>query len=62
MPSKAQRQNQYLSFLVKKKAKLQTRGRSTAGVEKEIAFMTGDKERPPFRTGRDADPRYKKRS
>ena len=33
---------------------------STAGLEKELAYCTGDAERPSFGTGREADPRLKK--
>tara|TARA_R110002020_G_scaffold50716_6_gene143190 strand:+ start:45609 stop:45755 length:147 start_codon:yes stop_codon:yes gene_type:complete len=35
-------------------------GKSTAGLEREIAFVTKDSERPAFKTGREADPRLKK--
>ncbi len=33
---------------------------STAGLEKELSYCTGDAERPKFATGRDADARLKK--
>ncbi len=60
MGSKAQRQNQYVRKLMMKINRHKNRGWNTEGLEKELAFCTGDKERGSFRTGREADPRLKK--
>ena len=60
MGSKAQRQNQHLRRLMSKADRFKKAGKSTAGLEREIAFVTKDSERPAFKTGREADPRLKK--
>jgi hypothetical protein len=62
MGSKVQRQNQYLRRLEMKRARHERRGLKTDGLDREIAFLTGDKERPKMKTGREADPRFKRRS
>mgnify|MGYP001252225709 CR=1 FL=1 len=58
--SKAQRQNQHVRKLMIKLNRHKSRGWNTDGLEKELAFCTGEKERPSFRTGREVDPRLKK--
>lgn len=62
MGSKVQRQNQYLRRLMMKRARHERRGLKTDGLDRQIAFMTGDKERPKMKTGREADPRFKRRT
>jgi len=39
--------------------RFKARGKSTAGLEKELGYMMGD-DRPTFKTGRDSDRRLKK--
>ena len=58
--TKAQRQNQHMRRLMMKINRHKARGWNVSGLEKELAFCTGDKERPSFATGREADPRLKK--
>ncbi len=58
--SKSQRQNQHMRRLMMKINRFKKREWSTAGLEKELAYCTGDAERPSFGTGREADPRLKK--
>ena len=60
MGSKAQRQNQHLRRLMMKKARHEKRGWNTDGLAREIAYVSGDKERPAHNTGRVADPRHKR--
>ena len=59
MGSKSQRQNQHMRRLNSKIRKFEKKGKSTAGLEKELAYMLGE-ERPSHKTGREADPRLKK--
>jgi len=59
MGSKTQRQNQHVRRLNKKIRQFEKAGKSTAGLEKELSYMLGE-ERPAYKTGRDADPRFKK--
>ncbi len=59
--SKAQRQNQHMKRLVAKIKRFERRGKSAEGLKKELAFILGDAERAEFKTGRDADPRFRKR-
>ena len=59
MGSKLQRQNQHVRRLNMKIKKFKSKGKDTAGLEKELGYMSGD-DRPEFKTGRDADPRLKK--
>ena len=61
MGSKLQRQNQHVKRLERKIRQFQSKEKSTEKLEKELAFMQGGN-RPEFRTGRDADPRIKKRT
>ena len=61
MGSKTQRQNQYVRRLEAKIKRFQKHGKNTDGLEKELGYCMGD-ERPVFKTGRDADPRYKKQT
>ena len=58
--TKAQRQNQHARRLMMKIARHNKRGWNVEGLEKELAYTVGDKERPAFSTGRDADARLKK--
>ena len=59
MGSKAQRQNQHTRRLASKIRKFEKKGKSTAGLEKELSYMLGE-ERPAFKTGREVDPRFKR--
>jgi hypothetical protein len=59
MGNKAQRQNQHTRRLASKIRKFEKKGKSIAGLEKELSYMLGEK-RPAFKTGREADPRLKK--
>jgi hypothetical protein len=58
--TKFQRQNQQQRLLMMKIARHTKRGWNVAGLEKELAFSLGDKKRPAFRTGRDADKRFQR--
>jgi hypothetical protein len=60
MGSKLERQNQHQRRLTMKIARHKKRGWNTDGLEKELAYSTGDKARSESATGRDSDPRYKK--
>lgn len=60
MGSKAQRQNQHIKRIEKKIKKKEKRGLPTDKLEQELEYLLGGAERPPFKTGRDADPRLKK--
>jgi hypothetical protein len=57
--SKSQRQNQHVQRLNKKIRKFTKKGKSIAGLEKELSYMLGE-DRPTFKTGREVDPRLKK--
>jgi len=59
--SKPQRQNQYARRLERKIKKFEKLGKNTDGLKKELGYMAGD-ERPQFRTGREADPKFKQRA
>ncbi len=59
MGSKSQRQNQYVRRLEAKIKRFKKHGKNTEGLEKELGYCMGDK-RPDFKTGREADPRFKK--
>ena len=61
MGSKSERQNQHLRRLMAKIRKFEKQGKSVEKLNKELAYVAGDAERPKFKTGRDADPRLKKR-
>ena len=54
MGSKAQRQSQYIDRLMKKIEKFKKKGRKIEGLEKELAYCTGDADRPTFKTGAEA--------
>jgi hypothetical protein len=41
--------------------KFEKAGRNTEGLQKELDYCMGETKRPPFKTGREADPRLKKR-
>ena len=60
MGSKAQRQNQHLRHLMMKKNRHDKRGWNTDGIAREIAYVSGEKERPAHSTGRVADERMKR--
>ena len=59
--SKAQRQNQYVRNLMAKIRKFKKQEKSVEKLEKELSYAIGDEKRPDFKTGRDADPRFRKR-
>ena len=61
MGSKAQRQNQHVRRLMSKIRKFEKCGKSTDGLQKELDFAMGENTRPKFKTGREADPRLKKK-
>ena len=60
MGTKAQRQNQHARRLMQKIRRFESRGWNTEGLKKELSYCMGEVDRPPFKTGRDADPRLKK--
>ena len=60
MGNKTERQNQYVRKLTAKIKKFKANGKSTERLEKELGYMKGE-DRPAFKSGREADPRYKKR-
>ena len=60
MGSKLQRQMQHIRFLEKKIRKFKLKGKSVAGLEKELYYSNGEEKRPEFKTGRVADPRLKR--
>jgi|TARA_R110002020_G_scaffold67820_9_gene177957 hypothetical protein len=60
--SKTQRQNKYMTKLMSKIRKFDKKGKSTAGLKRELAYLTGEIERPEFKTGAAADSRGKKYS
>jgi hypothetical protein len=60
MGSKVQRQNQHLRRLMMKKTRHEKRGWNTDGLTREIAYVSGEKERPAHNTGRVADERMKR--
>ena len=60
MGSKSQRQNQHMVKLMSKIRKFKKKGKDTAGLEKELSYVTGEADRPSFKTGAQADPRLKK--
>ncbi len=51
--SKSQRQNQHVKKLESKIRRFKAKGKSTAGLERELGYMTGDP-RPEFKTGQAA--------
>ena len=59
MGSKVQRQNRYVRWLEAKIRRFMKNKKNTEGLEKELGYCMGD-DRPEFKTGRDADPRFKK--
>jgi len=61
MGSKAQRQNQHLRKLMSKIRKFEKADKNTAGLQKELSFCMGETDRTAFKTGREADPRLKKK-
>ena len=61
MGSKAQRQNQHVKRLLSKIKRFEGKNKSTEGLQKELAYCIGEAERPSFKTGREADPRHKKK-
>jgi hypothetical protein len=60
MGSKLERQNQYEKRLRFKIKRREASGKSVAGLKKELGYVTGDMERAGNKSGRDADPRFKK--
>lgn len=60
MGSKAQRQNQHVKRIESKIRRWKKKGKDTSGLEKELGYCMGET-RPEFATGRDADPRLKKK-
>jgi hypothetical protein len=61
MGSKPERQNQHFRRLMAKIRKFEKQGKSVEKLKKELSYAIGDVERPKFKTGRDADPRLRKR-
>ena len=61
MGSKAQRQNQHLRRLLSKIRRFEKAEKNVDGLQKELAFCMGETKRPEFKTGREADPRLKKK-
>ena len=61
MGSKVQRQNQHVKKLMSKIKRFEKRGKSTEGLQKELDYVMGETKRPEFKTGREADPRLKKK-
>jgi len=61
MGSKSQRQNQHVNRLMRKIEKFKRKGQNTSGLERELAYCAGEKSRPEFKTGKDVDPRLKRR-
>ena len=59
--SKSQRQNQHMRNLMSKIKKFERQGKSVEGLKKELSYVVGEEDHPPFRTGRDADPKLKRR-
>ena len=59
--SKQQRQNQHVRRLEKKIKKFEKLGKNTDGLKKEFGYMAGE-ERPQFRTGKEADPKFRQRN
>ena len=51
MGSKLQRQNQHKRNLKKKIKKFEKKGWNTAGLQKELAYCTGELDRQAFTTG-----------
>ena len=61
MGSKSQRQNQHMKKLMAKIKRFENNGKSTEGLKKELDYVMGETSRPSFKTGREADPRHKKK-
>tara|TARA_A100001011_G_scaffold373410_1_gene432794 strand:+ start:1089 stop:1286 length:198 start_codon:yes stop_codon:yes gene_type:complete len=59
--SKPQRQNQHVRRLMSKIKRFEKAGKNTTKLQRELDYCTGDAKRPDFKTGRDADPRLKKK-
>ena len=57
--NKSQRQNQHMRRLSSKIRKFASKGKDVSGLEKELEYTMGA-ERPPFKTGMDADIRKRK--
>ena len=51
MGSKLERQNQHQRNLMKKIRKFEKRGWDASGLQKELAYCTGELKREPFTTG-----------
>ena len=61
MGSKAQRQNKHLRRLMSKIKRFEAKGKNVDGLKRELAYCMDDEKRPEHKTGKDADPRFKKR-
>ena len=61
MGSKPQRQNQHMRRLMSKIRRFEKKNKSVEGLKKELAYTVGDEDRPKFKTGREVDPRLKKK-
>ncbi len=61
MGSKAQRQNQHIKRLERKIRQFEKKGLNTEKLQKEKGYAEKGG-RPEFRTGREADPRIKKKT
>jgi len=60
MGSKVQRQNRHVKRLDSKIRRWKKKSKNTDGLEKELGYCMGEK-RPEFATGKNSDPRMKKR-
>ena len=61
MGSKAQRQNQHMRRLMMKIRRFEKRGKNVEKLQKELAYVVGEKPRPEFKTGTAADRRLKRK-
>jgi len=61
MGTKAQRQNQHLRRLMSKIRKFEKTNKNTDGLQKELSFCMDETARRSFKTGREVDPRLKKK-
>jgi hypothetical protein len=57
--TKAQRQNQHMKKLMLKIKKFEKQGKPVDKLKKELSFVVGEKDRPAFKTGKEADPKFK---
>ena len=58
--TKAGRQNRHRRRLKTKIARFKNRGWKTEGLEKALRISTGEESQPGFKTGQEADSRFKR--